>query len=122
MSTSSASARDSVVDRTLWTASGYLVFGIVVALIALSAWLAYTGLDRFHAATPWIWLFGGAGILANPPLPAVCYPPPTQRESRLPAVRQLCRHRAPARILVGQSVQREEEAVASSGDAGIRTA
>jgi SPFH domain / Band 7 family len=64
MSTSSASARDRVVDRPLWTASGYLVFGIVVALIALSAWLAYTGLDGFHPATPWIWLAGAAIILA----------------------------------------------------------
>jgi regulator of protease activity HflC (stomatin/prohibitin superfamily) len=64
MSTSSASSRDSVVDRPLWTASGYLVFGIVVALIALSAWLAYTGLDRSHIAAPWIWLAGAAIILA----------------------------------------------------------
>jgi regulator of protease activity HflC (stomatin/prohibitin superfamily) len=64
MSTSSASARHSVVDRPLRRASGYLVFGIVVALIALSAWLTYTGLDRFHVATPWIGFAGAAIILA----------------------------------------------------------
>jgi regulator of protease activity HflC (stomatin/prohibitin superfamily) len=64
MSTSSASARDTVVDRTLWTASGYLVFGIVVALIVLSACLAYTGLDRSQIALPWIGLAGAVIILA----------------------------------------------------------
>jgi hypothetical protein len=67
MSTLSASApplRGSIVDRLLWTISGYLLLGIVVVLIALSAWLAYTGLGRGHIAPPWLWLAGAAIILA----------------------------------------------------------
>jgi regulator of protease activity HflC (stomatin/prohibitin superfamily) len=71
MSTLSASAalRGSVVDRPLWTASGYLLLGIVAALIALSAWLAYTGFGRGHIAPPWLWLAGAAIILAIVLLP-----------------------------------------------------
>src|SRR6201993_5259361 len=78
MSTSSASAHDRVVDRPLWTASGYLVFGIVVAMIILSACLAYTGLDGFHAATPWIWLPGAAIIPAILLLPGFVILQPNQ--------------------------------------------
>jgi regulator of protease activity HflC (stomatin/prohibitin superfamily) len=66
MSTSSASGlplRGSVADKPLWTASGYLVFGIVLALVALSVWLAYTGFGYGHVDRPWIWL-AGAAILA----------------------------------------------------------
>ena len=67
MSTSSALTpplRGSVADSPLWTANGYLVFATVVALIALSAWLGYTGLGRGHIAPLWIWLAGAAIILA----------------------------------------------------------
>jgi regulator of protease activity HflC (stomatin/prohibitin superfamily) len=67
MSTSSASTpflRSSLVDRPLWTASGYLVFGIVVALLALSVWLAYAGVGRGHIDPPWIWLAGAAIFVA----------------------------------------------------------
>jgi regulator of protease activity HflC (stomatin/prohibitin superfamily) len=63
MSTSSAPApplRGSVADRPLWTASGYLVFAIVVTLIAVFAGLAYTGLGHGHVDPPWIWLAAAA--------------------------------------------------------------
>jgi regulator of protease activity HflC (stomatin/prohibitin superfamily) len=72
MSTSSASApplRGSVIDRILWTASGYVVFAIVVVLIALSAWLAYAGFDRGHITAPSMWLAGAAILLAILSLP-----------------------------------------------------
>lgn len=66
MSTSSASAPPvrSVVDRPLWTASGYLVFGIVLALIVLAAWLAYAGLGGGRIAPSWMWLAAAAIVAA----------------------------------------------------------
>jgi regulator of protease activity HflC (stomatin/prohibitin superfamily) len=73
MSTSSASTsplRGSIVDKALWTAGGYFMFGIFVALITLSAWLvyrevaAYAEFGRGHVASIWIWLAGGAIVVA----------------------------------------------------------
>jgi regulator of protease activity HflC (stomatin/prohibitin superfamily) len=53
---SAAPPRGSVADRELGATNGYLAFVIGVALIALSAWLAYVGLGRGTGGPASIWL------------------------------------------------------------------
>jgi regulator of protease activity HflC (stomatin/prohibitin superfamily) len=60
MSTTSALApphRSTVVDKELKAVNGYIMIAIGLVLIAVFAWLTYTGYDKDGHALPRIWLF-----------------------------------------------------------------
>jgi regulator of protease activity HflC (stomatin/prohibitin superfamily) len=66
MSTTSALApphRSTVVDKQLKAANGYIVIAIGLVLIAVCAWLTYTGYDNSGHALPRVWLLLPAIIL-----------------------------------------------------------
>jgi regulator of protease activity HflC (stomatin/prohibitin superfamily) len=66
MSTASASApphRSTVVDKQIKAANGYVMIAIGLVLIAVFAWLTYTGYDKDGHALPTVWLFLPAIIL-----------------------------------------------------------